>query len=178
MHGHKSSHLPIRYFLALLWAHPILHISTIRVNIKTNLNSLLIRILLANKAVRNKTQPHPHNVVLLCRFPYPLWVHVAGHGLPRCRALLIGQTDGRHANQEVHGRVIRVRIVSLLLSFPFSLLLFLSRLTFISLSLSVFCLFDFNSVSSSLSFKLWQVVYVCYFVKFSRALPWSFFLFL
>ena len=33
MHGHKSSHLPIRYFLALLWAHPILHISTIRVNI-------------------------------------------------------------------------------------------------------------------------------------------------
>ena len=33
MHGHKkTSHLPIRYFLALLWAHPILHISTIRVN--------------------------------------------------------------------------------------------------------------------------------------------------
>ena len=31
MHGHKTSHLPIRYFLALLWAHPILHISTIRV---------------------------------------------------------------------------------------------------------------------------------------------------
>ena len=31
MHGHKSSHLPIRYFLALLWAHPILHISRIRV---------------------------------------------------------------------------------------------------------------------------------------------------
>jgi len=29
----KTSHLPIRYFLALLWAHPILHISTIRVNI-------------------------------------------------------------------------------------------------------------------------------------------------
>ena len=28
----KTSHLPIRYFLALLWAHPILHISTIRVN--------------------------------------------------------------------------------------------------------------------------------------------------
>jgi len=27
----KTSHLPIRYFLALLWAHPILHISTIRV---------------------------------------------------------------------------------------------------------------------------------------------------
>ena len=32
MDGHKTSHLPIRYFLALLWAHPILHISTIRVN--------------------------------------------------------------------------------------------------------------------------------------------------
>ena len=32
MHGHKTSHLPIRYFLALLWAHPILHISRIRVN--------------------------------------------------------------------------------------------------------------------------------------------------
>jgi len=31
MHGHKTSHLQIRYFLALLWAHPILHISTIRV---------------------------------------------------------------------------------------------------------------------------------------------------
>ena len=27
----KTFHLPIRYFLALLWAHPILHISTIRV---------------------------------------------------------------------------------------------------------------------------------------------------
>ena len=27
----KTSHLPTRYFLALLWAHPILHISTIRV---------------------------------------------------------------------------------------------------------------------------------------------------
>ena len=31
MHGHKTSHLPIRYFVALLLAHPILHISTIRV---------------------------------------------------------------------------------------------------------------------------------------------------
>ena len=29
----KTSHLPIRYFLALLWAHPILHISAIRVNV-------------------------------------------------------------------------------------------------------------------------------------------------
>ena len=28
----KTSHLPIRYLLALLWAQPILHISTIRVN--------------------------------------------------------------------------------------------------------------------------------------------------
>ena len=28
----KTSHLPIRYFLALLWAHPILYISRIRVN--------------------------------------------------------------------------------------------------------------------------------------------------
>ena len=27
----KSSHLPICYFLALLWAHPILHVSMIRV---------------------------------------------------------------------------------------------------------------------------------------------------
>ena len=27
----KSSHLPIRYFLALLWAHPIFHVSKIRV---------------------------------------------------------------------------------------------------------------------------------------------------
>ena len=33
MQGHKTSHLPIRYFLALLWAHPILHVSVIRVNI-------------------------------------------------------------------------------------------------------------------------------------------------
>ena len=29
----KTSHLPIRYFLALLWAHPILHISMIRVKL-------------------------------------------------------------------------------------------------------------------------------------------------
>ena len=36
MHGHKTSHLPIRYFLALLWAHPILHISTIRVKMFTD----------------------------------------------------------------------------------------------------------------------------------------------
>ena len=28
----KTSHLPIHYFLALLWDHPILHISTKRVN--------------------------------------------------------------------------------------------------------------------------------------------------
>ena len=40
MHGHKTSHLPIRYFLALLWAHPILHISRIRVNAQqTKLNN-------------------------------------------------------------------------------------------------------------------------------------------
>ena len=32
MHRHKNIHLPFLYFLALLWAHPILHISTIRVN--------------------------------------------------------------------------------------------------------------------------------------------------
>ena len=31
MHGHKTSHLPIRYFLPFLWAHTILHISSIRV---------------------------------------------------------------------------------------------------------------------------------------------------
>ena len=37
MHGHKTSHLPIRYFMALLWAHPILHISRIRVNDKPEL---------------------------------------------------------------------------------------------------------------------------------------------
>ena len=30
----KTSHLPIRYYLVLLWAHPILHISTIRVKNK------------------------------------------------------------------------------------------------------------------------------------------------
>ena len=30
----KTSHLPIRYFLALLWAHPILHVSRIRVKVK------------------------------------------------------------------------------------------------------------------------------------------------
>ena len=35
----KTSHLPIRYFLTLLWAHPILHISTIRVN-------FLVRVIL------------------------------------------------------------------------------------------------------------------------------------
>ena len=28
----KTSHLLIRYFLALLWAHPVLHVSRIRVN--------------------------------------------------------------------------------------------------------------------------------------------------
>ena len=34
MHGHKNiPSAPIRYFLALLWAHPILPISTIRVKL-------------------------------------------------------------------------------------------------------------------------------------------------
>ena len=33
MHGHKISHLPIRYLLPLLRAHPILHVSRIRVNV-------------------------------------------------------------------------------------------------------------------------------------------------
>ena len=37
MHGHKNIPPAIRYFLALLWAHPILHISTIRVKEETNL---------------------------------------------------------------------------------------------------------------------------------------------
>ena len=37
MHGHKTPHLPFRYFLALLWAHPILHISTIRVKFEKNM---------------------------------------------------------------------------------------------------------------------------------------------
>ena len=42
MHGQKTSHLPIRYFLALLWAHPILDISKIRVNItKPNYRSTI-----------------------------------------------------------------------------------------------------------------------------------------
>ena len=36
MHGHKTSHLPIRYFLALLWAHTILHVSRIRVKGQNN----------------------------------------------------------------------------------------------------------------------------------------------
>ena len=36
----KTSHLPIRYLLALLWAHPILHISTIRVNNRTIIYNL------------------------------------------------------------------------------------------------------------------------------------------
>ena len=35
MHGQKIFNLPIRYFLALLWAHPILHVSGIRVNLLT-----------------------------------------------------------------------------------------------------------------------------------------------
>ena len=43
MHGHKTSHLPIRYFLALLWAHPILHVSMIRVNYKTDYFLILRR---------------------------------------------------------------------------------------------------------------------------------------
>ena len=32
----KTSHLPIRYFLALLWAHPILHVNRIRVKARWN----------------------------------------------------------------------------------------------------------------------------------------------
>ena len=39
----KTSHLPIRNFLALLWAHPILHNSTIRVNIFMRGNSICQR---------------------------------------------------------------------------------------------------------------------------------------
>jgi hypothetical protein len=39
----KTSHLPIRYLLALLWAHPILHISTIRVK---NICPVDLRLLL------------------------------------------------------------------------------------------------------------------------------------
>ena len=35
MHGHKTSHLPIRYFLTLLWAHTIFHVSRIRVKQST-----------------------------------------------------------------------------------------------------------------------------------------------
>ena len=34
----KTSHLPIRYFLALLWAHPILHVSRIRVKTKNTVH--------------------------------------------------------------------------------------------------------------------------------------------
>ena len=30
----KTSRLPIRYLLALLWAHPILHVSRIRIKYK------------------------------------------------------------------------------------------------------------------------------------------------
>jgi len=45
----KTSHLPIHYFLALLWAHPILHISTIKVN-----NWVAI----AGKAFSRKTNVH------------------------------------------------------------------------------------------------------------------------
>ena len=37
----KTSHLPIHYFLALLWAHPILHISTIRVNLLSLCNTCI-----------------------------------------------------------------------------------------------------------------------------------------
>ena len=35
MHGHKNIPSAIRYFLALLWAHPILHVSTIRVKLSS-----------------------------------------------------------------------------------------------------------------------------------------------
>ena len=48
----KTSHLPIRYFLALLWAHPILHISTIRVNPQNTLPFLLSQISPCNKPQR------------------------------------------------------------------------------------------------------------------------------
>ena len=39
----KTSHLPIRYFLALLWAHPILHVSGIRVKVCFKV-SLVVKI--------------------------------------------------------------------------------------------------------------------------------------
>ena len=40
----KTSHLPIRYFLALLWAHPILHISTIRLKVTEMIQEILMSV--------------------------------------------------------------------------------------------------------------------------------------
>ena len=61
MHGHKTSHLPIRYFLALLWAHPILHISTIRVKDQTEVTQIIhsyvrASLLVYSQSTTNKMQ--------------------------------------------------------------------------------------------------------------------------
>jgi hypothetical protein len=42
----KTSHLPIRYFLALLRAHPILHVSRIRVNVTLSGNCFFVSVYL------------------------------------------------------------------------------------------------------------------------------------
>ena len=55
----KTSHLPIRYFLALLSAHPILHISTIRV--KTALAADFTIVFIRNIKINSKTiKQRPH----------------------------------------------------------------------------------------------------------------------
>ena len=59
----KTSHLPIRYLLALLWAHPILHISTIRVKVRQNWIF-----------VGHKAELHIDQMLLLYK-GWPIWTY-------------------------------------------------------------------------------------------------------
>ena len=61
----KTSHLPNRYFLALLWAHHILHISKIRVNILSRLWTV-VEINCTSSSAGEYTHTHTELDVRVC----------------------------------------------------------------------------------------------------------------
>ena len=69
----KTSHLPIRNFLALLWAHPILHISTIRVKRSHSLTLEVLNSILLFAHCRSGVL-RLHNTVVF-RLSVVIWTH-------------------------------------------------------------------------------------------------------